>query len=117
MQLPIDWDAVEEPRALTVAPSPFPQARETSAIAAVAAQATRATKATRLLDLVRAAGPAGLSDPEIARATGWPRSTVCSVRNAVRSRLRPTGERRASEWGQPCTCWRLATTEETSWPA
>lgn len=117
MQLPIDWDAVEDPRALTVAPSPFPQARETSAIAAVAAQATRATKATRLLELVRAAGAAGLSDPEIARATGWPRSTVCSARNSVRSLLRPSGERRMSEYGQACTCWRLATEEEQAWPA
>jgi hypothetical protein len=62
-------------RALTVAPSQFREARETSALAAASAAPAKARRATELLRLVDAAGDPSISDPEIARATGWPRSS------------------------------------------
>lgn len=103
-----DFDAA----ALTVAASPFLEARETSALAAVAAAPAKARKAAELLRLVDAAGDAGISDPEIARATGWPRSTVCSVRNSVRGFLAPATRRAVSEYGIACVCWRRKTPAE-----
>lgn len=97
---------------LTVAPSPFVEARETSALAAVAAAPAKARKAAELLRLVEVAGREGISDPEIARATGWPRSTVCSIRNSVRGFLIPAERRATSEYGIACVCWRRRRPDE-----
>lgn len=109
-QLPFDLD----PRAVTVAPSPFREARETSALAGMAAVPARARKVTELLRLVSEAGPAGLADPEIERMTGWPRQTICSTRNAVRLLLWPADRRARSRYGKACTCWRRATETEVA---
>lgn len=99
---------------LTVAPSPFLEARETSALAAVATAPTKARKAAELLRLIDAAGRAGMSDPEIHAATRWPRSTICSIRNSVRIFLWPADRRAVSEWGIECTCWRRASEAEVT---
>lgn len=107
-QLPLDFN----PSTLTVAPSPFLAARETSALAAVAAAPAKARKAAELLRLVEAAGVHGISDPEMARATGWPRSTVCSIRNSVRGFLTSADRRAVSEYGIACVCWRRKTAVE-----
>lgn len=111
-RLQFDTDAPFDPRALWIAPSPFTPARETSALAAAAVAPAKARKATELLRLVTAAGVLGVSDPELARATGWPRSTVCSIRNSVRGHLWPADRRAPSEYGIACTCWRRASAAE-----
>lgn len=104
-QMPLDFDAA----VLLVAPSPHPAARQTSARAALATAPAKARKSAELLRLLSAAGASGMTDPEIARATGWPRQTVCSTRNAVRSLLEPSGARRPSEYGHACVVWRRRT--------
>ena len=88
-----------------------PISRHRSAQAAQAASATRVTKTLQYLDLLAAAGSPGLSDHEAVAATGWPLSTVCSVRNGgVRAGLVVAGARVAmSPYGLKVTTWvRLA---------
>ena len=98
----------------TVAPSPFLEARHTSAQAAVAAAPAKARKSAELLRLVTLAGTDGLSDPEIERATGFPRQTICSVRNSVRHLLWPADRETKSKYGKKCVCWRRATAAEVA---
>lgn len=103
-----DFDA----KTLTVAPSPFLEARETSALAAVDAQGIRGTQNTTLLALITAAGESGLSDPEIAAATGWSRQTICIRRFDLRGFLVPSIRGSKSPAGKACVCWRRASVEE-----
>lgn len=95
-----------DPQALIIAPSVYPQARETSALAAVANLERRATQNTRVLVVIRAAGEAGLSDPEIQRLTGFERSTICLRRHDLRSLLEPAA-RRYKHFGRWCQCWKV----------
>ncbi len=106
-----DWDAVE-PSALVVAPSVYPQARETSALAGVVAGKERSVDNTRLLALVTAAGDAGMSDQEIQDATGWSRQTICLRRFDLRRFLIPGARRAKSLSGRPMVCWRRRTADE-----
>jgi hypothetical protein len=97
---------------LVVAPSAHLEARETSAMAALAAQPFRGSQCATLLKLIEAAGEAGMSDPEIARALGWPRATICIRRHDLRAFLIPATRRAKSEHGRWCVCWRKKTIAE-----
>jgi DNA-binding IclR family transcriptional regulator len=97
---------------MTPASLPFsgstPISRHHSAKAAEAARETRLTKTTSLLCLLRTA-PRGLTDHDIVRLTGWPMSTVCSVRNGLlRANLieARTDEHGLSPYGRTVTLWR-----------
>lgn len=98
--------------ALTVAPSPFLQARETSALAAVANVPHRATQNARILALITAAGPAGMSDVDIQDATGFCRATICARRGDLRAFLTPADRRGVSPFGRSMTAWRRKTAAE-----
>lgn len=101
-QFPLDFSA----KAVTVAPSAFPQARETSALAAIQVQPIRGQRNLLLLQLLKEAGELGLSDIEIQRLTGWPRQTICVRRFDCRSRIVPA-ETRYEVNGRKYTKWRL----------
>lgn len=101
-QFALDFDQA----ALTVAPSPFIEARETSALAAVENLPHRATQNARVLDLITLAGDAGMSDAEIQSATGYSRQTICLRRHDLRAFLVPAARRAVSPFGRSMTCWR-----------
>ena len=85
-----------DPRAMAIAPSKDVQARETSALAAIenASTSRRAKQNTSILSLLKAAGEGGISDIEIARATGFPRSSICARRGwDLRSLIEPAAKR------------------------
>jgi hypothetical protein len=107
-QPPFDFD----PQTLTVAPSPFLEARETSALAAIAHQPKRCRQNEELMRLLEAAGEDGLSDPEIQQMTGWPRQTICIRRFDLRGWIVPADRRAKAPSGRLCVCWRRASTEE-----
>lgn len=79
----LNFDA--DPQTVVVAPSCFPQARETSAMAAIQVQPKRVTQNTQLLELLKTAGDRGLSDLEIQQVTGWLRQSICARRRDCRS--------------------------------
>ncbi len=96
-QLPLSFTSSQpfDPH-LAVAPSPHREARETSALAAIENTSTsrRAVQNTRILSLLNAAGSIGLSDIEIHRATGYPRSSICARRGFdLKSLIEPAAER------------------------
>jgi hypothetical protein len=103
-QFPLDFD----PSSLVIAPSRYPQSRETSALAAVANHPKRSGQNARVLEVITAAGEAGLSDPEIARVTGLQRQTICVRRHDLRSLLEPA-TRRYKHFGRWCQCWKVKT--------
>lgn len=107
-QLPLDFDAAM----LTVAPSPFLEARETSALAAAANVPHRSRQNTQVLALITAAGAAGMSDAEIQQATGLSRQTICLRRHDLRAFLTPGDRRAVSPFGRAMTTWRRRRPEE-----
>lgn len=98
--------------ALTVAPSPYREARQTSADAAVANHPVRGAQNARILALITAAGDAGMSDEELRQATGYPRSSICARRGDLRAFLTPATRRGESIFGRPMVCWRRRTAAE-----
>jgi hypothetical protein len=78
-----------------------------SAQAAQAAAQTRVFKSLRYLDLLTEAGARGLSDHETHAATGWPISSVCSIRGGLmEAGLVVPGERvGVSPYGRAVTTW------------
>jgi hypothetical protein len=108
LQLPFNFD----PGALTVAPSPFLEARETSALAAVANVPHRSRQNEQVLALITAAGAAGMSDAEIQQATGLTRQTICLRRHDLRAFLTPATRRAVSPFGRPMCTWRRKTAAE-----
>ncbi len=92
-----------------------PISRHRSAQAAQAASRGRVTKTRHYVALLAEAGEAGLSDHETVRLTGWPLSSVCSIRNgAVRAGLvAPSARVGVSPYGLQVTCWRRK--ERCSW--
>ena len=85
-----------------------PLSRHRSAQAALAASEHRATKTLTYLQLLAEAGEHGLSDHETVGATGWPLSSVTSIRNGcVRAGLVVLGARVGiSPYGLKVTTWR-----------
>lgn len=83
-----------------------PISRHRSAQAAQAAAQTRVTKSLRYLDILQEAGERGLSDHEVAHMTGWPLSSVNSIRNGAGPLVVPTARVGVSPWGREVTCWR-----------
>lgn len=66
----------------------------------------RATQSARILALVTATGDAGMSDGEIAAATGYSRATICARRGFdLRAFLKPGARRAQSPSGRPMTTW------------
>jgi hypothetical protein len=110
-QLALDWNAID-PSGLVVAPSVYPQARETSAIAGVMAGKERSADNARLLALITAAGETGMSDQEIREATGWERQTICLRRFDLRRFLIPGSRRAKSLSGRPMCTWRRRNSDE-----
>lgn len=92
---------------LTVAPSIYPQARETSALAAIQIQPIRGERNLLLLQLLNEAGEIGLSDPEIVQLTGWCRAGTCARRFDCRSRIGPAATRFEAN-GRKYQRWKLA---------
>lgn len=97
-QAALSFDTVQpfDPHSAAVAPSPHREARETSALAAIENTATsrRAKQNTAILALIKAAGEHGISDIEIQRATGYPRSSICARRGwDLRSLIEPAAKR------------------------
>lgn len=83
-----------------------PIARHHSYLAARDAAVTRASKTARYLELLEAAGSRGLTDHEMVRATGWPLSSVNSIRNGCGPLVRArTDARGVSPYGKPVTLW------------
>ncbi len=111
-QQPFDFDQA----ALTVAPSPFIEARETSALAAVANVPHRSRQNEQVLALITAAGADGMSDAEIQQATGLPRQTICLRRYDLRAFLTAARRRAVSPFGRAMTCWRRKTAAEMEAP-
>ena len=85
-----------------------PISRHRSAQAAQAASRTRVTKTLRYLDLLLEAGEDGLSDHETVRLTGWPLSSVNSIRNGATcaALVVPSSRAGVSPYGLKVTCWR-----------
>lgn len=87
---------------------PFAKGSHTSWKAARAVnQIDRASKTRKYLDLLAAHG--NLTDPEVVALTGWPRSSICSIRFAVEHALlvEKAGEQRASQCKRDCEAYRL----------
>ena len=86
---------------------PFAAGSQTSYKAAVAAAVNRKTKTARYIRLL--ALKRSLTDHEASTATGWPLSSICSIRNgAVSCGLVERGhEERQSPWGRDCATWVL----------
>lgn len=85
-----------DPTLMAIAPSKDATARETSALAAIENTSTsrRAKQCAAILTLIKAAGEQGISDIEIARATGYPRSSICARRGwDLRTLLTPAAKR------------------------
>lgn len=97
---------------LTVAPSPHPAARETSALAAVANLPRRATQNAQVLVLITAAGASGLSDEELRQATGIPRHVLTLRRHDLRTLITVADRRAVSPSGRAMCCWRRRTDAE-----
>lgn len=98
-------------KALIVAPSKHPAAKQISALAAVANHPYRVTQNMRLRELLEKAGAKGLADPVIQRITGWERQTICARRGDVGT------VPAATRWHhpktkRPYTRWRLASDDE-----
>ena len=110
------WSDVplEDQTSLPVAHSAHAIATHHSYEAAVKAMKTRPAKSLRLLELVNKSGTNGLTDHELAKATGWPLSSVCSIRNGVRVLLWPADREALSPYSRNVTAWRLATAREVS---
>lgn len=84
---------------------PFRAGSQTSYRAAMSARPSQVRKMDRLRELYAARGP--MSDPLVSALTGWPRSTVCPVRNAIKAELVKDGWG-YSQYGRACQMWRLA---------
>ena len=84
-----------------------PISRHRSVQAAQAASTGRVTKTLQYLELLERAGENGVSDHETVRLTGWPLSSVNSIRNgAVRAGLVvPAARVAVSQYGLKVTCW------------
>lgn len=97
-QTPIDFTGPQsfDPTAMAIAPSAHVEARETSALAAIenAQTSRKAIQNTRILSLIKAAGEQGISDIELNRATGIPRSSICARRGYdLRTLIEPAAKR------------------------
>lgn len=86
---------------------PFAAGSHESWKAARHARCTRGEKTRAYLKFLRLAG--ALTDDEVSRQTGWPRSSVCSIRNgAMACGLVERGfTSRPSQYGLPCRTWML----------
>lgn len=84
---------------------PFAPGSHTSLKAALSAVEAAPRKRAQLRALYEAHG--ALSDPEVEMLTGWPRSTICSVRASLMHKLVKDGTAK-SKWGKDCDRWRLA---------
>ena len=83
-----------------------PISRHRSAQAAQAASSTRVTKSMTYLQLLSEAGENGLSDHEAAKATGWPLSSINSIRNGCGPMVVPGARVGISTYGKQVVCWR-----------
>lgn len=97
-----------DPQSMAIAPSPHPQARETSALAANENLSRRATQTARLLSIIKNAGDEGISDIELQRATGYGRPTICARRGwDLRTVLEPAGRYTDSITKRSYTRWKV----------
>ena len=111
-QQPLDFTGAFQfdPTAMAIAPSPHPEAKETSALAAIenAQTSRKAVQNTRILSLIRAAGDTGISDLELHRATGYPRSSICARRGYdLKTLIEPAGRYQDAHTKRSYTRWRL----------
>lgn len=85
-----------------------PRARHASASGAARAATDRGALSVAMLQLLRAVGPRGLSDYEMAAALGRPVSSMNSTRAGLGGLVVPSGSYEISPWGTKRTRWRLA---------
>lgn len=111
-RLNFDGPSTFDPKALTIAPSSHAAARETSALAAAENAPHRTSQNAQLLRLITEAGDLGMSDPEIQKATGWERASICLRRHDLAAFLTPATRRSLSDKGRWCVCWRRKTATE-----
>jgi hypothetical protein len=87
---------------------PFAKGSHTSWKAARAVRREeRGAKTLRYLTLLDS--HENLTDPEVHKITGWPRSSICSIRHALEHALlvTKTGQERNSPYGLACAAYRL----------
>ena len=82
-----------------------PLSRHRSAQAAQHAVRTRATKTLAYLQMLAVAGQDGLSDHQAAQMTGYPLSSICSIRNGCGGLVEAGARVGISPWGRKVTCW------------
>jgi hypothetical protein len=99
-----------DPSVMAVAPSEHRDAKETSALAAIenAQTSRKAVQNTRILSLIKAAGEQGISDIELQRATGYPRSSICARRGFdLKTLITAAGRYRDENTKRSYCRWRL----------
>ena len=94
-----------------VVSSPFVEPERPAQVGALTAVGDHATKDARMLAAIAASGSMGLSDAELSIKLQWPRTTVCSTRGRIRTRLW-IARRVQGGYGVHVLSWRLATLEE-----
>lgn len=84
-----------------------PLARHCSSTGAQAAARTRGQLSVAMLRLLAEAGPAGMSDYEMARALGRAVSSMNSTRNGLGDLIVASGSTEATTFGTKRTRWTL----------
>jgi hypothetical protein len=80
--------------------------RHHSAMAAQDATTTRGAKTLVYMTLLKIAGEDGITDHEAARMTGWPLSSINSIRNGAGDLVEPAEVHGLSPYGKKVTKWR-----------
>lgn len=78
----------------------------TSHAAAESVRVGRGAKLRKLLDAYRLHGP--MSDHEASERTGFPLSSIQSLRHGLRDKVRDSGEVRMSRYGRPNILWEAS---------
>lgn len=76
--------SIFDAKSVTVAPSPYVQSQQTSALAGLANLPVRGEQNRTVLGLITAAGNRGLSDRELHQMTGIARASLCARRRDLR---------------------------------
>lgn len=87
---------------------PFAADSHESYQAAIHAAKSRGVKTRRYLRLLAERGP--LTDHEVHAITGWPLSSINSIRNGVMScgLVEKGSDTKLSPYGMPCRTWQLS---------
>lgn len=84
-----------------------PRRRHASHSGAVRASKDRGALSAAMLNLLRAVGPQGLSDHEMATALARPLSSMNSCRNGLGDLIEESGNYELTDFGTQRTRWRV----------